>query len=229
MPDNTLLETVAVFLKYWVSSHHFDQLTRFIRYWNNYACISVNSRLEMRLQYTYCIVVYQGCTRLKFTCSSNQEKAAEVLLDAGVDVNCRDAMQTTPLMIAAAVGHYRVLRILANHPQVDLHAQVSCTTIPSTWLVWDYFLCSWELLSSGTLTSIISEKPCWLVLFPDLSCSAHIAFSILLPPHVILNVIWAGIYLTKWQVQKLMNSKTIVHRSWLMDFYMSLLVCIGLV
>jgi len=52
-----------------------------------------------------------------------------VLLDAGVDVNCRDAMETTPLMIAAAVGHYRILRSLANHPQVDLHAQVSCTTV----------------------------------------------------------------------------------------------------
>ena len=82
---------------------------------------------------------YTSLILCKFTCSSNQEQATEVLLDAGADVNCRDIMENTSLMIAAAVGHYRVLRILANHPQVDLHAQVSCTTVPSTWLVWDYF------------------------------------------------------------------------------------------
>ena len=48
-------------------------------------------------------------------------------------------MENTPLMIAAAVGHYRVLSILANHPQVDLHAQVSCTTV-TAWPVWKYFM-----------------------------------------------------------------------------------------
>jgi len=83
-----------------------------------------------------------GQSALHICAYVNQEQATEMLLDAGVDVNCRDAMENTPLMIAAAVGHYRILRILATHPQVDLHAQVSCTTVPSTWQVWDYFLCS---------------------------------------------------------------------------------------
>ena len=57
---------------------------------------------------------------------SNQERATEVLLDAGADVNCRDRLENTATMVAAAVGHYEVLRLLANHPQVDLNAQVSC-------------------------------------------------------------------------------------------------------
>ena len=49
-----------------------------------------------------------------------------MLLDAGADVNCRDKMDNTATMVAAAVGHYEILRIMANHPQVDLNAQVSC-------------------------------------------------------------------------------------------------------
>ena len=60
---------------------------------------------------------------------SNQEQATEVLLDAGADVNCRDGVENTAIMVAGALGHYEVLRILANHPQIDLNAQVSLTSI----------------------------------------------------------------------------------------------------
>ena len=54
-----------------------------------------------------------------------------MLLDAGADVNCRDGVENTATMVAAAVGHNEVLRILANHPQVDLNAQVSCFVMTS--------------------------------------------------------------------------------------------------
>lgn len=56
--------------------------------------------------------------------SRNNEVAAKVLVDAGADVNSRSIKEDTPLMVAAAVGHYPVLKYLLQHPQIDLCAQV---------------------------------------------------------------------------------------------------------
>lgn len=55
---------------------------------------------------------------------SNQPEAAKLLLDAGANINCKNRKGNTPLMIAGAVGHYTVLAILANHPKIDLQAEV---------------------------------------------------------------------------------------------------------
>ena len=64
-----------------------------------------------------------------------------MLLDAGADVNCRDGVENTAIMVAAAVGHNEVLRILANHPQVDLNAQVSCFGMTSIQTLYACNIC----------------------------------------------------------------------------------------
>jgi ankyrin repeat protein len=47
------------------------------------------------------------------------------LIDHGAKVNSTNKKGATPLIIAAVKGHHSVLRILAFHPQIQLHLQVS--------------------------------------------------------------------------------------------------------
>ena len=51
-------------------------------------------------------------------------ECAKLLLDAGADVNCRNAKDNTPLMVAAALGHHNVLKLLIAQPNIDINAQV---------------------------------------------------------------------------------------------------------
>ena len=60
---------------------------------------------------------------INFPCS-NQPEAAKLLLDAGANINCKNRKGNAPLMIAGAVGHYTLLAMLANHPKLDLQAEV---------------------------------------------------------------------------------------------------------
>lgn len=48
-------------------------------------------------------------------------------MDAGVDVNCRNAKDNTPLMVAAALGHYNILKFLLAQPNIEVNAQVRIT------------------------------------------------------------------------------------------------------
>jgi len=48
-----------------------------------------------------------------------------LLIDSGASVNSKNLRGATPLIIAAVKGHYSVLRILANHPNIQLHEQDS--------------------------------------------------------------------------------------------------------
>ena len=56
--------------------------------------------------------------------SRNQAEAAQLIIDAGVQVNSFNGRGTTPLMVAAAVGTYAVVKVLIDCPRVDLNARV---------------------------------------------------------------------------------------------------------
>ena len=54
-------------------------------------------------------------------------QAATLLLEAGADVNSRNAKRSiTPVMIAGAVGHFRLLKVMASHRSADVNVQVEC-------------------------------------------------------------------------------------------------------
>ena len=67
---------------------------------------------------------------------SNNGIAAKLLIDAGANVNARDANGTTPLSLAAALGHCSVVNALLESRDTDIKCQVhkvydpySCTVV----------------------------------------------------------------------------------------------------
>ena len=64
------------------------------------------------------------CYTVCFPCR-NQPEAARLLLDAGADINCKNLKGNTPLMIASALGHDSLLEMLANHPEINVQAEVA--------------------------------------------------------------------------------------------------------
>ena len=59
---------------------------------------------------------------------SNCARALKILLDNGVDVNTKDASENTALMVAAALGHVSVLKVILAHPLLNIQAGVrECT------------------------------------------------------------------------------------------------------
>ena len=61
--------------------------------------------------------------------SSDENEATQLLIDHGAKVNSTNKKGATPLIIAAVKGHHSVLRILAFHPQIQLHVQVSASDL----------------------------------------------------------------------------------------------------
>ena len=66
-------------------------------------------------------------TEVFFFDFSDEDEVAKLLLDRGAKINTLNGKGATPLIIAAVKGHYSVLRILANHPSIQLHEQVGRT------------------------------------------------------------------------------------------------------
>ena len=62
--------------------------------------------------------------------SSDEDAAAQLLIDHGANLNSINKKGATPLIVAAIQGHQSVLRVLVSHPKTKLHQQVSnmCTT-----------------------------------------------------------------------------------------------------
>ena len=56
--------------------------------------------------------------------SRNQAEAAQLIIDAGAQVNSLNGRGTTPLMVAATIGTYAVVKVLIDCPRVDLDARV---------------------------------------------------------------------------------------------------------
>jgi ankyrin repeat protein len=54
----------------------------------------------------------EGWTALHWAASAGRDAAVAVLLDAGLEVNARDVMGNTPLLVAADEGHVGVVRVL---------------------------------------------------------------------------------------------------------------------
>ena len=67
---------------------------------------------------------------------SDQDDAAKLLLDAGADINYKNAVGNFPLKLCTALGNYRVLRLLANHPKVNLHNQVVSLSGYIQWIIY---------------------------------------------------------------------------------------------
>jgi ankyrin repeat protein len=59
-----------------------------------------------------------------FEFHSNDGAAAKLLVDAGANTNARDANGTTPLSLAAALGHYSVVNALLESRDTDINSQV---------------------------------------------------------------------------------------------------------
>ena len=66
---------------------------------------------------------------------SDQDDAAKLLLDAGADINCKNPVGTFPLKLCTTLGNYKVLRLLANHPKVNLHNQVVSLSSYIQWII----------------------------------------------------------------------------------------------
>ena len=66
---------------------------------------------------------------------SNNGVAAKLLIDAGANVNARDANGITPLSLAAALGHCSVVNALLESRDTDINCQV-CNSRSA--LVWIY-------------------------------------------------------------------------------------------
>ena len=49
---------------------------------------------------------------------------AKLLVDGGADVNVRDDNGVAPLAVATACGHMDVLKVLLDHPDIDVDTQV---------------------------------------------------------------------------------------------------------
>ena len=149
---------IALHLPVWMSQYLYA-------YWS-YLCIHDTSLdcLQSYLSHVACMYGNNMNSKCYIFCS-NQDEAAKLLLDAGADVNCKNAVGIFPLTLCTALGNYRVLRLLANHPKVNLHNQVIhlhgektkfgsalCHTLCSKW-------CRNEWLQyTGILTCIICVK-----------------------------------------------------------------------
>ena len=55
---------------------------------------------------------------------SNNAAVAKLLVDGGADVNIRDDDGVAPLAVATACGHMDVLKVLLDHPNIDVDTQV---------------------------------------------------------------------------------------------------------
>ena len=70
--------------------------------------------MYMHVQYMYMVYVHY----------SNHYQVAELLLDAGSDVNVTGYGGSTPIHIAAALGHCRLLKLFLNQPNPDVNSKV---------------------------------------------------------------------------------------------------------
>ena len=73
---------------------------------------------------------------------SNNGAVAKLLVDGGADVNVRDDSGVAPLAVAVACGHSDVLKVLLDHPDIDVDTQVYmyvCVTLCHLrFLLWTY-------------------------------------------------------------------------------------------
>ena len=66
-----------------------------------------------------CIVMQSGQTALMLAASHGRYDMAELLLEAGADVNARDEDGSTALMCACEHGYIDIVQMLLSHPQCD--------------------------------------------------------------------------------------------------------------
>ena len=98
---------------------------------------------------------------LNNTHSSDEDEATQLLIDHGANLNSLNKKGATPLIIAAVKGHHSVLRILANHPQIQLHQQVSSTYNGYAWMNHSPLPLLPPSLYRTTVVTQLSTVLCW--------------------------------------------------------------------
>ena len=64
------------------------------------------------------------------TPTSNNGRAALLLVGEGADINTKDSTGATPVSVSAALGHYSVLEVLLSQPQTVVNTQDAAGKTP---------------------------------------------------------------------------------------------------
>lgn len=93
---------------------------------------------------------------------SDEDEIAQLLINAGANLNSKNHRDATPMIIAAVKGHTSVLRILANHPDIDLTTQVCMRDVHAIFpSVTNFSTCKSSVSTGSVLNVRISRGAGW--------------------------------------------------------------------
>ena len=84
--------------------------------------------MTMCINFGHDSIYYSLSATIKFLCSGYSE-AAEVLINAGADVNAKGYNGNTPLILTANAGHTHIAKLLLKHPDIKIHEVVCLCNI----------------------------------------------------------------------------------------------------
>lgn len=87
----------------------------------------------MHVPLTHATAIVRTYLLLRSLPLSDEDVAAKILIDAGANLNAKNHKGATPMIIAAVKGHVSVLKLLANHPNIQMTEQVQCLVYTLQW------------------------------------------------------------------------------------------------
>ena len=88
---------------------------------------------------------------------SDNEEIVEPLLTAGANVNAKNKKGTTPLMVTAAKGHQKVMKMFLKCSNVDLQLQVNNQKVNHT-ITTDIFMCRTKMETQPFTMQYLKKK-----------------------------------------------------------------------